>query len=293
MTPETELTIYEIRTGHPDNLARFEGDPPETFLGQDLAKNLLGLHLESDFLFLFFDKSVDLAPFLSRFPELELRQTHELRYDQWQDGAGSPPFSVGPLTIRPVFGSGAGPEHGPIGLPEPLLVDPGLAFGFGGHPTTRACLEFLVRLYRPGTTVSPSPGSALDLGCGTGILALAAVRLGAGRALGLDHSHLAVDAANKNARLNRLGHAVTFGRALAQDYAQYPANLVMANIPLFVLRDLVDLGAFVARDYAIVSGLLPEEGEVFLGLLSQSVGHKVLDARRSDRWVSYLIKPCA
>ena len=296
VNPDSQLAIYEIRTGNPQNLSRFETEPPESFLGPALAERLLGLHLEADFLFLFFSGPVSLEVFLGRFPGLELRAEHRLRYDEWQDGAGSPPFSVGPLSIRPVFGSTAlalAPTR-PGGADEGrLYVDPGLAFGFGGHPTTKACLEFLARLYSPGTTVRPAPETALDLGCGTGILALAAARLGAKEVFGLDHSHLAVDAANKNALLNGLAGQVAFKRALAQDYARYPARLVMANIPLFVLRDLVDLGTFEDRDYVVVSGLLPDEGETFLGLLAESLGHKVLDSQRSDRWVSYLIKPNA
>jgi ribosomal protein L11 methyltransferase len=238
---------------------------------------------------------VELRDFLVRFPELELREIHELRYDQWQDGAGSPPLSVGPLVIRPVFGKnavmaeGQGSSKGVLDV----LIDPGLAFGFGGHPTTRACLEFLVRLYKPGTVVSPSPETALDLGCGTGVLALAAARLGAKKALGLDHSHLAVDAAEINTGLNHLEDAVTVKRALAQDYARYPAKLVMANIPLFVLRDLVELEAFADRDYVIVSGLLPEEGETFLSLLAKKIDCEILDSQRSDRWINYLLKPAS
>jgi ribosomal protein L11 methyltransferase len=298
MSPETELVIYEFRTGAAESLALLERGKPESYLGAELAGKLLGLHLESDFAFLFFGQKVDLGEFLARFPNLELRQVHELRYDQWQDGAGSPPFSIGPLHIKPVFGQNgttSGPDRTdpprPLGAPAPLIIDPGLAFGFGGHPTTRACLEFLLRLYRPGTLSSPSPETALDLGCGTGILALAAARLGAKEVMALDHSHLAADAALKNVALNGLERTVTVKRALAQDYAGWQARLVMANIPLFVLRDLVDLGAFKRREHLIVSGLLPEEGDVFLSLLGQVIEHKVLDSKRSDRWISYLLEP--
>jgi ribosomal protein L11 methyltransferase len=313
MKPETELFIYEIRSKEPQILSILGSEDPENFLGPDLIRALYGLHLEADFIFLFFNQKVQLEHFLARFPALELRQIHELRYDQWQDGAGSRPFSIGPLFIKPLFGldhiskgnpldsngsnksgaPGGGVGSGlprPLGAPEPLVIDPGLAFGFGGHPTTKACLEFLLRLYRPGTLESVSPETALDLGCGTGILALAAARLGAKKVLGLDHSHLAVDSANKNAALNGLGTIVTIKRALAQDLALYQAQLVMANIPLFVLNDLVRLNAFCHREYLIISGLLPEEGQVFLDLLAQNTSFQILDAKRSDRWISYLLK---
>jgi ribosomal protein L11 methyltransferase len=267
-------------------------------LPDGLAPRLAGVHAEGDFAFLFFSGDVDLGPFLESRPDLSLRQVHRLRYDQWQDGAGSPALAAGPLRLEQVFSAGASssssslssPRPSPPGAPEPLLIDPGLAFGFGGHPTTRACLEFLLRLYRPGTLTAPTPETALDLGCGTGVLALAAARLGARKVLGVDHSHLAVDAARHNVRLNGLEARVSVRRGLAQDLAGEPADLVMANIPLFVLADLTALGAFAGRGHLIVSGLLPEEGETFLEGLGAGVSFKIMDSARSDRWVSFLLE---
>ncbi|MDR3134535.1 MAG: hypothetical protein LBU69_00390, partial [Deltaproteobacteria bacterium] len=125
MKPETALVIYEIRASHPETMAFLETMPPESFLGPDLAEGLLGFHLEADFLFLFFGRKVELKEVFDRFPELELRQVHELRYDQWQDGAGSPPFSIGPLLIRPVFGHSHDklyslcPSQAETGIPAP------------------------------------------------------------------------------------------------------------------------------------------------------------------------------
>jgi ribosomal protein L11 methyltransferase len=152
-------------------------------------------------------------------------------------------------------------------------------------------LEFLLRLYRPGPIETSSPATALDLGSGTGILALAAARLGALKVLGVDHSHLAAQAALKNAQLNGLGDIVTFKRGLAQVAACEEAELVMANIPLFVLTDLINLEAFSNRKFLIISGLLPEEGDTFLGLLKTKLSYKIIDSQRSDRWISYLIEP--
>ncbi|MDR1608478.1 MAG: 50S ribosomal protein L11 methyltransferase [Deltaproteobacteria bacterium] len=296
MRPETILTIYEIRAAAAKDLDFLGGPPePEERFGSDFR----GLHFEADFAFLFFVNDYDLGPFLSQYPFVEVKQIHRLRYDQWQDGATMEPMSVGPIKIWPWFEASQTPNLS-LGLnnqPDlssdcpPIYIDPGLAFGFGGHPTTKACLGFLARLYRPGALGVKSPLTALDLGSGTGILALAAARLGANSVLGVDHSHLAVRSAQRNAELNALNSQVKFERGLAQDYAKAPGELVLANMPLFVLKDLLDLRAFDKRSHLIFSGLLASEGDTFLDLLTQS--HKALklvDSQRDDRWVSGLVE---
>ncbi len=108
-----------------------------------------------------------------------------------------------------------------------LRLDPGLAFGTGSHPTTRACLGWLERHVAPGVRV-------LDYGCGSGILAIAAAKLGAGAALGVDLDPDAVEAARANAARN--GAAALF--ATAAEPLDFTADLVVANIlanPLQVL----------------------------------------------------------
>jgi ribosomal protein L11 methyltransferase len=112
-----------------------------------------------------------------------------------------------------------------------LVLDPGLAFGTGSHPSTRLCLQWLQRTVRGGERV-------LDYGCGSGILAIAALRLGAGAALGVDVDPQALPAARANAARNRVD-ARFIDTETAPDFQ---ADLVVANIlanPLILLAPLL------------------------------------------------------
>jgi len=112
-----------------------------------------------------------------------------------------------------------------------IRLDPGLAFGTGTHPTTRLCLRWLDAQIKPGATV-------IDYGCGSGILAIAAMKLGARRAQGVDIDEPALLAARRNAMQNQVD--VTF--FAAADELKSQANVVVANIlanPLTVLAPLL------------------------------------------------------
>jgi ribosomal protein L11 methyltransferase len=113
---------------------------------------------------------------------------------------------------------------GPPWLTPPLaaaavVIDPGRAFGTGGHATTRLCLELLAEL---------EPGSLADVGCGSGVIAIAAVRLGFGPVLALDHERAAIEAARRNAGANGVTVELRLADALAGDP---PATeIVVANV---------------------------------------------------------------
>ena len=112
-----------------------------------------------------------------------------------------------------------------------IVLDPGLAFGTGTHPTTRLCLRWLAREVRGGESV-------LDVGCGSGILAIASIQLGAARACGVDIDPQAVQAATQNAARNGV-NATFFGAA---EHVREPAHIIVANIlaqPLVVLAPLI------------------------------------------------------
>ncbi len=138
--------------------------------------------------------------------------------------------------------------------PEPdainLVLDPGLAFGTGSHPTTRLCLRWLERSIAGGETV-------LDYGCGSGILAIAALKLGAHRAVGVDIDPDAVATARANARRN--GVAGEFLEDCAP--LTFTADLVIANILANPLKLLAPILASRCRHggQIALSGILPDQ----------------------------------
>lgn len=141
-------------------------------------------------------------------------------------------------------------------LPDPdatnIVLDPGVAFGTGAHPTTRLCLRWLDAVVTPEIDV-------LDYGCGSGILAIAAMKLGARSARGIDIDAQAVLAAQHNAQQNRV--AATF--AAAETALPAPAQVVVANIlanPLKVLAPLLAQLTLPGGRIAL-SGILVEQAE--------------------------------
>lgn len=155
-----------------------------------------------------------------------------------------------------------------------LILDPGMAFGTGSHPTTRLCLEWLERNVTAECTV-------LDYGCGSGILAIAAARLGAGRVAGVDIDPQAVVAAYANAERNAVS-------ALFADSAQPVAgeyDLVVANIlsnPLRVLAPAICAHVRSGGRLAL-SGILREQAEEIVGIYAAWLPLTVADVR--EDWV--------
>lgn len=139
--------------------------------------------------------------------------------------------------------------HEPAAGRIAIRIDPGLAFGTGTHPTTRLVLAWLERTIRGGERV-------LDYGCGSGILAIAAAKLGAGHVDGVDLDPQAVETAAANARAN----GIALQTALPETLAAADYDLVVSNIlaqPLIVLAPL--LAARAPR--IALSGILDEQAE--------------------------------
>jgi len=156
-----------------------------------------------------------------------------------------------------------------------IVLDPGLAFGTGSHPTTRLCIEWLVHHVGDGARV-------LDYGCGSGILAIAAMKLGAAAALGVDIDPDAVTAARANAARNHA--AARFQDSVAP--LDMNADLVVANIlanPLKVLAPL--LAAHTRRGGRIaLAGLLAQQADDVSGAYAPWFDMSAFGAR--EEWVA-------
>ena len=170
---------------------------------------------------------------------------------------------IGPLWVGPPW-----EEAPPDALP--IVIDPGGAFGTGAHPTTRLCLELLLTQPR---------SSLVDVGCGSGVIAIAAARLGFGPVLAVDVDPLAVATAAANAAVNAVEIEVRHADALAETLP--PAGLAVANISLASIDALA--GRLEGRR-AITSGYLTGDRPALPGLRHH-------ERRMLDGWAADCFEP--
>ena len=216
--------------------------------------NFIGNWQEDDDSFLFFSSpaSRQIQNLLYHQRQLSYIDSYEMSYDQWLGEVFST-FEHGKFRITPAWESGEGrTSDDKIGI----LLDPGLVFGTGTHPTTRDCLEAL-----EAAACSREFKTVLDLGTGTGLLSLAAARLGSKRVVAVDLNLLAARTATRNVQLNQLEDRVVIVQGKAEDVIAYPADLVIANIHYDVMRHLINAEGFLDKKRFILSGLLRSEAK--------------------------------
>jgi ribosomal protein L11 methyltransferase len=183
------------------------------------------------------------------------------------------------LTIKPSW-----EEYTPQEGEEVIELDPGMAFGTGTHPTTNLCLRTIEQVLKPGQTV-------VDVGCGTGILSIAASKFGASKVLGLDLDPVAVQVARENVELNRVQHNVTIRQGDLLKEVEERFDVVVANILAEIILLMVPDVHKVLKDdgVLITSGIIREkEEQVREALLAN--GYEVTDAILEDDWVALVAK---
>jgi len=222
-----------------------------------------------------------LLPIREAFPDWRIGSPQISRVDQedWAENwkQNFQPFCIGRLLIRPSWTDPAPQHRGPV-----MELDPGMAFGTGTHATTRLCLEALAR----ELDFLPEGCTVLDVGTGSGILAIAAVKLGATKVLGCDIEADACRIAAENAKANHVDTQVEItGLPLEQLKGDY--QIVLANILAEENLRLAD--SLVARlaspGSLILSGILREKETAILeGFARFELGEPTVS--RLDDWIA-------
>ena len=217
---------------------------------------------------------------------------HEVPRD-WEEGWRDHfrPLVVGEIYIRPPWA-----EPGPSGLHD-VMINPGLAFGTGLHPTTRGVLALLQRR-SAAAGGSPAAGPLVDVGTGSGILAIAAAKLGFGPVTAFDVDPLAVQAATANAVANDVRFDV-----YEADLADVPLGMcggavILANLTegpvLQLLRRFASGDAAPARPRrVVVAGILAGSQQESVTTAGVAAGFAVADSCREGEWVSLDLWPAA
>lgn len=189
------------------------------------------------------------------------------------------PIPVGQkLLIRPTW-----EEVQDSGGRTVLDLDPGLAFGTGTHETTRLCMELLEQYVRPGMNV-------LDVGCGSGILSVAALLLGADKAVGVDIDELAVKTAVENAEINHVENRFTGICGNLTDQVTGTYDIVVANIVADVIIMLTkDVEQFMKPDTVyLMSGIIDTREQDVLAAVEQHF--TIIDRKEEKGWVALSAK---
>jgi len=190
--------------------------------------------------------------------QVEIGETPAADYSRWRASVGA--WQVGRITVAPPWlAAGLDPARA-------VIIDPAMAFGTGEHPTTRGALALLQLVLRPSDTVA-------DLGTGSGVLAIAAAKLGAVRVVGVEHEAEAIANAQANVEANGVADMVTVihGDAGTLLPLLAPVRVVLANIASLALLQLMPIiaAALTPDGQAVISGILTSESRGFRAHLNE------------------------
>ncbi|SLM32329.1 PrmA3 [Desulfamplus magnetovallimortis] len=221
----------------------------------DISRNefFIGNWEEEGFSFLFFSVPCDemIEKLVSEDPGIKLIDRYEMSGEQWH-GDKIESYTTGTFCVSPPwkipFVNRSDLNH--------ILLDPGVVFGTGRHQTTEDCLGYIEYLFNEK---NEQIDSVLDIGTGTGLLAIGAAVLGCRKVMALDFNLLAVKTARHNIIINSLEEKILAFQGKGEDFISLPADLVIANIHYDVMKNLVESPDFLNHKWFILSGLLNSE----------------------------------
>jgi len=167
----------------------------------------------------------------------------------------------------------------------PIVLEPAIAFGTGSHPTTIYCLKLLYELYKDFT---PRPELVLDAGTGTGILAIAASRLGAKQVLAIDISHDAVNIAERNVALNHLPNIKVLGCCITKVEGTF--DLILANLYSPLLKEISNklIELLNSEGWLIVSGIPNTNYKEIISPFLKN-GLKIIKSYCDNKWYAAML----
>ncbi|OGP95387.1 MAG: hypothetical protein A2157_15480 [Deltaproteobacteria bacterium RBG_16_47_11] len=263
MIPCQNLYIYEIFGVISDSKKFFKED-------------FIGCWNEGETSFLFFSQPHDEeVKSLIEKRGCPLVSRNALDYMAWQAGEELKPFKVGNLIISPPW------EDAKVEEGEVLVhLDPNVVFGTGYHPTTRTSLQALWEIYQ-----KERARKVLDLGTGSGILALAAAKWGAEKVLAIDSNELAVETTLRNVLSNGESQRIEVRMGKAEDFIEEEADLICANVHFQVIESLLKKRAFFEKRWFILSGVFEKDGEeIERRLIPKSV--EIVQRLQEKNWLT-------
>ena len=230
--------------------------------------------------YMYIDVGISLMRHIKSFPAMNVKKLYD---DDWEK-AWKSHFTLlrvaSDLVIKPSW-----IEYAPSAKELVIEIDPGMSFGTGHHPSTRACLELLNKLVHPGMRI-------MDIGCGSGILTIAAVKLGAKKVLALDVDAIAIQVCKDNLMLNGgIGSVELLEGSLPNEkISSDSVDIVVANISGAAIRDLsTDAHRYLKESgYLIASGMLKSDCDQ-LEIYMNDVGFSTICVREIDDWATLVL----
>lgn len=246
--------------------------------------DVIGTWIEDEAAILFFHKPKE--RYMARLCEeagASIVYQADMDYQEWEAGVAISSFSTKGLTVCPVWENlDTVQDNGTV-----IRLDPSVVFGSGFHATTRLCLETLeLLLFESGMEIN----SVLDMGTGTGLLAIAAARLGVERVLALDNNPLAVKVARNNVKLNNCESVVDVQEYdLLSGLPEMNFDLVITNLYKGLLIHLFSTPDFWHRGLYMVSGFIPGmEPDLLSALPANRI--KMLHRANAEQWRLWLLQ---
>lgn len=259
----------------------FEGrvEPEETVQSDP---RFLGHWQEADTGFVFFSQPVPelAAQMADQHPDACLKDVFEMTWEQWHGDAVAP-YCVADFFVFPPWEVPENHAHR-----RPIVLDPGVVFGTGRHTTTHDCLDLIHQV-----CASEPIETVLDIGTGTGLLALGAAAMGCPRVLACDFNLLSVKTAQKNIARNGWDDRILAFQARGETMMDLPCDLLVANIHYDIMQHLIDSPGLLDKRYIILSGLLRSEAQKTAAALEKNQV-AILDHRCPDGiWHTFLATP--